>query len=72
MRRSFKKLNYELVDIEGYKVYFARSSSTRSMNITIRSNNKIYFTIPFYVLNFSAINFLSTSGRDPLVSSLVL
>ena len=60
MRRSFKKLNYELVDIEGYKVYFARSSKTRSMNITIRSNNKIYFTIPFYVLNFSAINFFKS------------
>ena len=60
MRRRIKKLNYELIEIEGYEVYFARSSSTRSMNITIRSNNKIYFTIPVFVLNFSAINFFKS------------
>ena len=60
MRKRIKKLNYELVEIEGYEVYFARSSSTRSMNITIKSNNKIYFTIPMFVLNFSAINFFKS------------
>ena len=60
MRRNLKKLNYELIDLEGYKVYFARSKSTHSMNITIRNNNKIYFTIPFYVLNFSAVNFFKS------------
>ena len=60
MRKRIKKLNYELVEIEGYDVYFARSSSTRSMNITIKNNNKIYFTIPMFVLNFSAVNFFKS------------
>lgn len=60
MRKNFKKLNYELVEIEGYDVYFARSKSTRSMNITIKQDNKIYFTIPIFILNFSAINFFKS------------
>ena len=60
MRRKLKKLNYELVDIEGYDVYLARSSSTNSMSITIKPDNKIYFTIPIFVFNFSAINYFKS------------
>lgn len=60
MRKKIKKLNYDIVEIEGYKVNMARSSSTHSMNITIKPNNEIYFTIPVYIFNFSAISFFKS------------
>lgn len=60
MRKRIKKLNYDIVEIEGYKVNMARNSSTHSMNITIKPNNEIYFTIPTYVFSFSAISFFKS------------
>ena len=59
MRRKIKKLNYEIINLYGYDVNFARSK-TYSIHITIKSNNQIYLVAPIFTPEFSIRSFFKS------------